>query len=137
MGSSRNVLMTRLWVTSPHLLNRETEDGGTTHDLWRQGLHLQAPEQQPLAMLKLFRGQQSIIENKWREWLRFPALIREPVKFFPTIGITGTPAIAGPTYGRTSNTLYVVAFTLESGTYYQRLHALDITSGAEKFEGRL
>ncbi|HTW31780.1 MAG TPA: hypothetical protein VMD76_08885 [Candidatus Sulfotelmatobacter sp.] len=48
----------------------------------------------------------------------------------PTVGITGTPVI-----DLTSNTLYVVAFTLESGTYYQRLHALDITSGAEKFGG--
>jgi hypothetical protein len=48
----------------------------------------------------------------------------------PTIGITGTPVIDG-----TSNTLYVVAFTLESSIYYQRLHALDITSGAEKFGG--
>jgi len=46
----------------------------------------------------------------------------------PTIGITGTPVIDG-----TSKTLYVVAFTKESGTYYQRLHALDITSGVEKF----
>ena len=48
----------------------------------------------------------------------------------PTIGITGTPVIDG-----TDKTLYVVAFTKESGTYYQRLHALDITSGAEKFGG--
>lgn len=49
---------------------------------------------------------------------------------YPTIGITGTPVI-----DQTSNTLYVVAFTLESGIYYQRLHALDITSGAERFGG--
>lgn len=48
----------------------------------------------------------------------------------PTIGITGTPVIDG-----TSNTLYVVAFTKENGSYFQRLHALDITSGAEKFGG--
>ena len=48
----------------------------------------------------------------------------------PVIGITGTPVIDG-----TSNTLYVVAFTKESGSYFQRLHALDITSGAEKFGG--
>ncbi len=48
----------------------------------------------------------------------------------PTVGITGTPVI-----NRASNTLYVVAFTLENGVYYQRLHALDITSGAEKFGG--
>ena len=48
----------------------------------------------------------------------------------PTFGITGTPVIDG-----LSGTLYLVAFTAESGTYIQRLHALDITNGAEKFGG--
>jgi hypothetical protein len=48
----------------------------------------------------------------------------------PVIGITGTPVIDG-----LSGTLYVVAFTSESGTWVQRLHALDITTGAEKFGG--
>jgi hypothetical protein len=43
-------------------------------------------------------------------------------------GINGTPAI--DTVG---GTLYVVAKTLENGTVVHRLHALDITSGAEKF----
>jgi len=45
----------------------------------------------------------------------------------PEIGITGTPVIDG-----SSGTLYVVAATKEQGTYFQRLHALDITTGQER-----
>jgi uncharacterized protein (TIGR03437 family) len=44
------------------------------------------------------------------------------------IGILGTPVIDA-----TTNTLYVVAYTKESGNHIYRLHALDITNGQEKF----
>ena len=47
------------------------------------------------------------------------------------IGITGTPVI-----DLASNTLYVVAKTKEgTGNYHQRLHALSLMDGTEKFGG--
>jgi hypothetical protein len=52
----------------------------------------------------------------------------------PEIGITSTPVIdrtAGP-----NGVLYVVGMSIDkSSNYHQRLHALDITTGAELFNG--
>lgn len=48
----------------------------------------------------------------------------------PQIGITSTPVI-----DLNSNTLYAVAMTKEGSSYFQRLHALDITTGQEKLGG--
>jgi len=51
----------------------------------------------------------------------------------PEIGITSTPVIdlnSGP-----HGTMYVVAMSKNGTTYYQRLHALDLTTGGEEFGG--
>jgi hypothetical protein len=50
----------------------------------------------------------------------------------PEVGVTGTPVIDPST-----NTLYVVSKSMNSAgtSFFQRLHAIDITSGNEKFEG--
>jgi hypothetical protein len=48
----------------------------------------------------------------------------------PQIGITGTPTIDPST-----NTMFVEAKSEENGNYVHRLHALDITTGAEKAPG--
>lgn len=49
---------------------------------------------------------------------------------WPITGITGTPVIDPGT-----NTIYVLVRTQENGNSVQRLHALDIATGAEKFGG--
>src|SRR5258708_1026971 len=51
----------------------------------------------------------------------------------PEIGVTSTPVIdlqMGP-----HGTIYVVAMSKNGSTYHQRLHALDLTTGGEQFNG--
>jgi outer membrane protein assembly factor BamB len=57
-----------------------------------------------------------------------------PQQISPEIGVTSTPVIdrnVGP-----HGTIYLVAMSKDaSGKYYQRLHALDLMTGAEQFGG--
>ena len=59
-----------------------------------------------------------------------PALSSDEEGVAPEIGITGTPVI-----DQASNTIYAVAMTSENLTNVFRLHALDLSTGAEKFGG--
>jgi len=53
----------------------------------------------------------------------------------PEIGITATPVIDRPG-GLQGGTIYVVAMSKDgAGNYFQRLHALDVTTGQEKSGG--
>src|SRR5215467_12960768 len=49
---------------------------------------------------------------------------------YPIYGITATPVIDS-----SSGTIYLIARTNNNGTYFQTLHAIDITNGTEKFGG--
>lgn len=53
----------------------------------------------------------------------------------PCHGVTGYPEsgiVSTPVIDAASGTMYVVAKTLENGTVFHRLHALDVTNGSEK-----
>src|SRR6202521_5511316 len=56
--------------------------------------------------------------------------VRIVCNVFPITGITSTPVIDPNT-----NTIYLLVRTQENNSSVQRLHALDITTGAEKFGG--
>jgi Bacterial Ig-like domain (group 2) len=58
-----------------------------------------------------------------------PNIVGEPHDINPEIGVTGTPVI-----DRQTNTLYVVSKSQSTGpVFQQRLHAIDLISGNEKF----
>ena len=55
---------------------------------------------------------------------------------YPEIGITSTPAIGPASYGNPNPVLFVVSkVKTNDGNYVQKLHALDITNGAESLKG--
>src|SRR5436853_367328 len=57
------------------------------------------------------------------------------VTAFTELGIVSTPVINLNTIDPNASTLYVIAKTEENGTFVHRLHALDVATGQEKFNG--
>jgi hypothetical protein len=88
-------------------------DGKTTSPLWQQ------------SFINPAAGVTTVNSNT-----DFPQANGPYDDIYPEIGITSTPVIDAST-----GTMYVVAKTKENGKYIQRLHALDIATGAEKFNG--
>ena len=66
----------------------------------------------------------------WKQHLATPLSIHDQEGIEPLLGITSTPVIDTST-----GTIYVLTDGQENGSKVFRLHALDITSGSEKFGG--
>ena len=66
----------------------------------------------------------------WKKHLATPLSIHDQEGIQPLLGITATPVIDTST-----GTIYVLTDGQENGSKVFRLHALDITSGSEKFGG--
>ena len=80
----------------------------------------------------------SVCINLWRKFLvnaneTWLTYLDENSDFdiYPNIGVIGTPVI-----DRTGGAIYVVSRSTGTTTYFQRLHALNITDGTEKLNGR-
>ncbi len=66
----------------------------------------------------------------WKQRLATPVPVNDQEGIKPLLGITATPVIDTST-----GTMYVVTDGLENGNKVFRLHALDVSSGSEKFGG--
>ena len=113
-GGTHNVLFV---VTMNDAVYAFDADSSSNTPLWSLDLTTQVPGLTPVPITDLVSPNLNIVGN---------------------VGIEATPQI-----DLSTNTMYLVARTKETanncgtvnGNYCQRLHALDITSGAEKFGG--
>jgi hypothetical protein len=111
-GQTHNVIYVATEADSLFAFDADSNAGASANPLWRASLidtaHGAAPGATPVD------GVNGINCN---------ALV-------PVVGVTSTPVIDPAT-----NTMYVVAKSAENRGYVQRLHAIDITTGAEKAQG--
>ena len=111
-SSSHNVIYVATEADSVFAIDADNNTGTNANPLWRASLidaaHGAAPGATPVDAIN---------------GISCNALV-------PVVGVTGTPVIDPST-----NTMYVVAKSAENNQYVYRLHAIDITTGAEKSQG--
>ena len=111
-GHSHNVIYVATEADSVFAFDADSNTGANANPLWRASLidaaHGAAPGATPVDAVN------GVACN---------ALV-------PLVGVTSTPVIDPST-----NTMYVVAKSAENNSYVQRLHAIDISTGAEKPQG--
>jgi hypothetical protein len=83
-----------------------------------------------------FDADRASVSPLWmRSFTSPPSVVPVPITDItgPRLNIVGNVGVAGtPVIDRASGTIYLVARTRENGSYLQRLHALDIATGAER-----
>ena len=111
-GQAHNVIYVATEADSVFAFDADSTAGANANPLWRASLidtaHGAAPGAKPVDAVN---------------GINCNALV-------PLVGVTSTPVIDPST-----NAMYVVAKSAENGGYVQRLHAIDITTGAEKSQG--
>jgi hypothetical protein len=111
-GRSHNVIYVATEADSVFAFDADSNTGTNANPLWRASLidaaHGAAPGATPVDAVN---------------GISCDALV-------PLVGVTSTPVIDPST-----NTMYVVAKSAENKSYVQRLHAIDIATGAERPQG--
>jgi hypothetical protein len=120
-GTTHNVVFVATEGDSVYAFDADNMDGANAQPLWRAHMACTDHDQSctkygaPLGARTILSGDPNLSN------------IDSCNNFAPQIGITGTPAIDAA-----GGILYVVTKTNEGGNAVQRLHALDVATGAEK-----